>query len=106
MDPHRNSRSTSSPPATHSSAVAPITSKPTYTAYQSGGLFVQVMHLRLLSMFLSRERHAVGAPNQDDDDLLRDEDYIPPSPNLNSQPLPEGQITAGEHGSGRFCGCF
>ncbi|KAG2073614.1 hypothetical protein BDR04DRAFT_1116230 [Suillus decipiens] len=36
---------------------------------------------------------AAGAPS-DDDGLIRDEDYVPPSPN------------AGQHDSGRFCSCF
>ncbi|KAG2743107.1 YVTN repeat-like/Quino protein amine dehydrogenase [Suillus brevipes Sb2] len=45
-----------------------------------------------------------GAPS-DDDDLIRDEDYVspPPSPNLASRP---GIVNTGQHGSGRFCFCF
>ncbi|KAG2740511.1 WD40 repeat-like protein [Suillus brevipes Sb2] len=44
-----------------------------------------------------------GAPG-DDDDLIRDEDYVPPpSPSPNSHP---GIVNAGQHGSGRFCFCF
>ncbi|KIK41657.1 hypothetical protein CY34DRAFT_805817 [Suillus luteus UH-Slu-Lm8-n1] len=46
---------------------------------------------------------AAGAPG-DDDDLIRDEDYVPPpSPSPNSRP---GIANAGQHGSGRFCFCF
>ncbi|KAG2744519.1 WD40 repeat-like protein [Suillus brevipes Sb2] len=46
---------------------------------------------------------AAGAPG-DDDDLIRDEDYVPPpSPSPNSHP---GIANAGQHGSGRFCFCF
>ncbi|KAG1751500.1 uncharacterized protein EDB91DRAFT_1078270 [Suillus paluster] len=53
-------------------------------------------------------RHAAaGAPSHIDDDLIRDEDYVPPpSPNPNSQPPPTGGNSTGEHGSGRLCGCF
>ncbi|KAG2740513.1 YVTN repeat-like/Quino protein amine dehydrogenase [Suillus brevipes Sb2] len=45
-----------------------------------------------------------GAPS-DDDDLIRDEDYVspPPSPNPASRP---GIVNTGQHGSGRFCFCF
>ncbi|KAG1752472.1 uncharacterized protein EDB91DRAFT_1077859 [Suillus paluster] len=64
-----------------------------------------VIHLRLLSTFLSRGVNCAmprqGVPPTDDDDLIRDEDYVPPpSPYPNSQPLPAGKITAGEHGRG------
>ncbi|KIK45508.1 hypothetical protein CY34DRAFT_801589 [Suillus luteus UH-Slu-Lm8-n1] len=46
---------------------------------------------------------AAGAPGGDDD-LIRDEDYVPPpSPSPNSRP---GIFDAGQHGSGRFCFCF
>ncbi|KAG1721356.1 hypothetical protein EDD22DRAFT_974742 [Suillus occidentalis] len=46
---------------------------------------------------------AAGAPG-DDDDLIRDEEYVPPpSPSPNSRP---GIANAGQHGSGRFCFCF
>ncbi|KAG2742299.1 WD40 repeat-like protein [Suillus brevipes Sb2] len=47
---------------------------------------------------------AAGAPG-DDDDLIRDEDYVSPpsSPNPASRP---GIADAGQHGSGRFCFCF
>ncbi|KAG2746431.1 TolB, C-terminal domain-containing protein [Suillus brevipes Sb2] len=47
---------------------------------------------------------AAGAPG-DDDDLIRDEDYVspPPSPNPGSRP---GIVSTGQHGSGRFCFCF
>ncbi|KIK33849.1 hypothetical protein CY34DRAFT_18119 [Suillus luteus UH-Slu-Lm8-n1] len=43
---------------------------------------------------------AVGAPGNDDD-LIRDEDYVspPPSPNPGSRP---GIVNTGQHGSGRF----
>ncbi|KIK41534.1 hypothetical protein CY34DRAFT_13002 [Suillus luteus UH-Slu-Lm8-n1] len=45
-----------------------------------------------------------GAPG-DDDDLIRDEDYVspPPSPNPASRP---GIVNTGQHGSSRFCICF
>ncbi|KAG2747197.1 YVTN repeat-like/Quino protein amine dehydrogenase [Suillus brevipes Sb2] len=44
-----------------------------------------------------------GAPG-DDDDLIRDEEYVPPpSPSPNSHP---GIVNAGQHGSGRCCFCF
>jgi WD40 repeat protein len=46
-----------------------------------------------------------GAPGNDDDDLIRDEDYVspPPSPNPGSR---RGIVNAGQHDSGRFCFCF
>ncbi|KAG1752403.1 uncharacterized protein EDB91DRAFT_1333398 [Suillus paluster] len=45
-------------------------------------------------------RHAAaGAPSHIDDDLIRDEDYVPPSPTQNSQPLHTGGNNTGEHGS-------
>ncbi|KAG2754874.1 YVTN repeat-like/Quino protein amine dehydrogenase [Suillus brevipes Sb2] len=45
-----------------------------------------------------------GAPG-DDEDLIRDEDYVspPPSPNPGSRP---GIVNTGQHGSGRCCFCF
>ncbi|KAG1771194.1 hypothetical protein EDD22DRAFT_842787 [Suillus occidentalis] len=49
-------------------------------------------------------RIAAAGALGDDDDLIRDEDYVPPpSPNPNSSP---GIANAGQHGSGRFCFCF
>ncbi|KAG2349167.1 WD40 repeat-like protein [Suillus weaverae] len=47
---------------------------------------------------------AVRQRKDADDDLICDEDYVPPS--RDSQPLPTGQLTSGEHGSGRWCFCF
>ncbi|KAG2070939.1 YVTN repeat-like/Quino protein amine dehydrogenase [Suillus decipiens] len=47
---------------------------------------------------------AAGAPSNDDDDLIRDEDYVPPpSPNPRSR---SGSVNAGQHGRGRFCFCL
>lgn len=50
-----------------------------------------------------------GAPTFDED-LIRDEDYVPStsfSPHPTSQqPFTGMQITTGQHGSGRLCGCF
>ncbi|KIK41073.1 hypothetical protein CY34DRAFT_227797 [Suillus luteus UH-Slu-Lm8-n1] len=49
-------------------------------------------------------RIAAAGALGDDDDLIRDEDYVPPpSPSPNSRP---GIANAGQHGSGRFCFCF
>ncbi|KAG1752438.1 uncharacterized protein EDB91DRAFT_1243206 [Suillus paluster] len=49
-----------------------------YTAYSPGGLFVQAILRQLFFMFLSRGRHAAaGAPAQDDDDSIRDQDFVP-----------------------------
>ncbi|KAG1802350.1 uncharacterized protein BJ212DRAFT_1439180, partial [Suillus subaureus] len=59
-----------------------------------------------------KERNAAaGAPPKDDDDLIRDEDYVspPPSPTPGSQPRSAARpinVTFGEHGSGRSCFCF
>ncbi|KAG1771224.1 hypothetical protein EDD22DRAFT_1047431 [Suillus occidentalis] len=45
-------------------------------------------------------RNAAAGALGDDDDLIRDEDYVPPpSPSPNSRP---GIVNAGQHGSGRF----
>ncbi|KIK41652.1 hypothetical protein CY34DRAFT_805812 [Suillus luteus UH-Slu-Lm8-n1] len=49
-------------------------------------------------------RNAAADAPGDDDDLIRDEDYVPPpSPSIDSRP---GIANAGQHGSGRFCLCF
>ncbi|KAG2738839.1 WD40 repeat-like protein [Suillus brevipes Sb2] len=49
-------------------------------------------------------RNAAAGALGDDDDLIRDEDYVPPpSPSPHSHP---GIANAGQHGSGRFCFCF
>ncbi|KAG2741934.1 TolB, C-terminal domain-containing protein [Suillus brevipes Sb2] len=97
---------TSAPPTTHSSA---INNSPTLPS-------------RLLRMWPLQTNHAsptivdvplapgklrvaaAGAPG-DDDDLIRDEDYVspPPSPNPGSR---LGIANTGQHGSGRFCFCF
>ncbi|KAG0697287.1 hypothetical protein DFH29DRAFT_1003833 [Suillus ampliporus] len=53
-------------------------------------------------------RRCSGCPRQDDD-LIRDEDYVhspPPSPKPNSQSLPKGDVSTGEHGSGWLYGWF
>jgi len=102
-----------------------------YTTYQPGGPLVQVMHYRLLSMFpllrvnwyaqiillavfqislIYLQRYATAGAPTFDDDLIRDEDYAPstppsPHPNL-QQPSTGVQVTTGQHGSGRLCGCF
>ncbi|KAG1833216.1 hypothetical protein F4604DRAFT_1945607 [Suillus subluteus] len=51
-----------------------------------------------------------GAPAKDDDDLIRDEDYVPPpSPTLGSQPRSAARsinVTSGKHGGGCSCFCF
>ncbi|KAG2070937.1 YVTN repeat-like/Quino protein amine dehydrogenase [Suillus decipiens] len=47
---------------------------------------------------------AAGAPSNDDDSLIRDEDYVPPpSHNPGSR---SGSVNTGEHGKGRFCFCL
>ncbi|KAG1873743.1 hypothetical protein DFJ58DRAFT_759967 [Suillus subalutaceus] len=55
-------------------------------------------------------RYATAGAPTFDEDLIRDEDYVPstpPSPHPNSQRPSTGvQVTAGQHGSGRLCGCF
>ncbi|KAG1780681.1 hypothetical protein EV702DRAFT_1276490 [Suillus placidus] len=50
-------------------------------------------------------RYATAGAPGDDDDLIRDEDYVspPPSPNPGSRP---GIVNSGQHGSGRCCFCF
>ncbi|KAG2343559.1 hypothetical protein BDR05DRAFT_999836 [Suillus weaverae] len=52
-----------------------------------------------------------GAPVKDDDDLIRDEDYVSPPPSLTpglqspsaARPI---NVISGEHGSGCLCFCF
>ncbi|OAX30546.1 hypothetical protein K503DRAFT_807094 [Rhizopogon vinicolor AM-OR11-026] len=85
----------------------PPPSNPAYAAYHDP--FVQAMHCRQLSMFLSRRRYAAAGAPKGNDDCIRDEDFNsrPPSPNSNSQRASESaQINTGEHGSGRLCFCL
>ncbi|KAG1776069.1 hypothetical protein EV702DRAFT_1046457 [Suillus placidus] len=50
---------------------------------------------------------AAGAPgDHDDDDLIRDEDYVSPPPSPNPAGSRPGIVNTGQHGSGRFCFCF
>ncbi|KAG2073595.1 hypothetical protein BDR04DRAFT_292331 [Suillus decipiens] len=97
-----NSRSTPAPPTTRSSV---INTSPTLTGtsrlhrpstwwpFQTDHASPAVVDVPLAP---GKLRNATaGAPSNDDDSLIRDEDYVPrSSPN------------AGQHGSGRFCFCF
>jgi hypothetical protein len=50
-------------------------------------------------------RYATAGAPGNDDDLIRDEDYVSPPPSLNPGSR-RGIVNAGQHGSGRFCFCF
>ncbi|KAG1755352.1 hypothetical protein EDB19DRAFT_1901571 [Suillus lakei] len=105
---YKNRRPTSAPPTTLSSAPASqarphrlFTWWPIHATHSP--------HIVDTPLAWGKERYATaGAPPKDDDDIIRDEDVPspPPSPNPNSQPLATRQTNAGEHGSGRLCGCF
>ncbi|KAG1839363.1 hypothetical protein F4604DRAFT_1994211 [Suillus subluteus] len=53
---------------------------------------------------LGKLRYATAGAPGDEDDMIRNEDYVsPPSPNPASRP---GIVNTGQHGSGRVCFCF
>ncbi|KAG0703897.1 hypothetical protein DFH29DRAFT_874170 [Suillus ampliporus] len=89
--------------------VLPRPSKPAYTPYQPWW-HVRAGHIVDVPLAQGKERNAAAGAPTNDDDLIRDEDYIPstpPSPNPDSQQRPAGgQIDIGDHGTGRLCGCF
>ncbi|KAG1779582.1 hypothetical protein EV702DRAFT_1277067 [Suillus placidus] len=109
ITPDQNSRSTPAPLTTQSSAInTPATLKsslrrlstwwPLHTDHASPPI-VDV------PLAPGKLRYATAGAPGDDDDLIRDEDYVspPPSPNPGSRP---GIVNTGQHGSGRFCFCF
>ncbi|KAG2118201.1 WD40-repeat-containing domain protein [Suillus discolor] len=50
-----------------------------------------------------RLRYAAAGARGPEDDLIRDEDYVPPSPNAGSR---QGTVNSGQHGRSRFCFCL
>ncbi|KAG0703933.1 hypothetical protein DFH29DRAFT_1068387 [Suillus ampliporus] len=108
---NENSPSTRPPPATQSSADAPTAFK-SRVHHLSTWWPVRTRHVPLpivdVPLAWGKPRYAAaGAPTRNED-LIRDEDYVPPPP-----PNPDSQqqsaaahVTTGEHGSDRLCGCF
>lgn len=94
------------PPPSKSSTATPTTFKSRIRHLLVGLRIVNV------SLAQGKQRNAAaGAPAKDDNDLIRDEDYVspPPSPTPGSQPQSAARpinVTSGEHGSGRSCFCF
>ncbi|KAG1848678.1 hypothetical protein F4604DRAFT_1959635 [Suillus subluteus] len=116
MDPHENARPISAPTQPNLLLPLPPPSKHDYTTYQPGGPLVQVMHDCLLSTFLLLRANSMfdsvlsGLVNLFAAGTPSDDDYVPSaplSPHPNSQRAStEVKNTAGQHGSGRLCGCF
>lgn len=66
-------------------------------------IFLVIVQVALIYL----QRYAAADAPTFDEDLIRDEDYIPSTPHQNSQQPSTGvQVTSGQHGSGRLCGCF
>ncbi|KAG1783036.1 hypothetical protein EV702DRAFT_1040813 [Suillus placidus] len=113
MDPHKNARPTSTPHTTQSSATAPTTFKTwlhhpsTWWPARAGHALPPIVDVPLAP---GKLRIATAGAPTFDEDLIRDEDYVPStplSPHPNSQRPSTGvQVTTGQHGSGRLCGCF
>ncbi|KAG2060174.1 WD40 repeat-like protein [Suillus hirtellus] len=53
-----------------------------------------------------RLRYAAADAPTFDEDLIRDKDYILSTHQNSQQPSTGVQVTTGQHGSGRLCGCF
>ncbi|KAG2349164.1 WD40 repeat-like protein [Suillus weaverae] len=109
---HENSRSTPLPLATQPFA-APTTFKPrlysisTWWPARAGHASPPIVDVPLAP---GKLRYATAGAPSFDDDLIRDEDFVPSaplSPHPNSQRPSTGvQVITGQHGSGRLCGCF
>ncbi|KAG1752474.1 uncharacterized protein EDB91DRAFT_1243239 [Suillus paluster] len=110
LDPQESSRSTPPPLVIQSSATTSTTfmsllhNLSTWWPVRPGHPFVDV------PLAQGKERNAGAGAPKINEGWIRDEDYIPstpPSSNPDSQqPSAAAQITTGEHGSGRLCGCF
>jgi WD40 repeat protein len=111
MYPQENARSI--PLDTQSSATARTTFKArlhhlsTWWPARAGHALSPIVDVPLAP---GKLRYATAGAPTFDDDLIRDEDYAPstppsPHPNL-QQPSTGVQVTTGQHGSGRLCGCF
>ncbi|KAG1815672.1 uncharacterized protein BJ212DRAFT_1357895 [Suillus subaureus] len=112
MDPYENARPISTPHTTQSSATAPTTFKTrldrlsTWWPPRASHPLPPIVDVPLAP---GKLRYATAGAPTFDDDLIRDEDYVPPTPtpHPNSQrPSTVVQVTTGQHGSSRFCGCF
>ncbi|KAG1848495.1 hypothetical protein DFJ58DRAFT_914988 [Suillus subalutaceus] len=104
-----NCRPTPTPPTTQSSTIktsaTPASSLhqlSTWWPFQKDHTSPAIVDVPLAPAKL---RYATAGAPRDDDDLIRDEDYVspPPSPNPGSRAR---IVNAGQHGSGRFCLCF
>ncbi|KAG1868305.1 hypothetical protein DFJ58DRAFT_911452 [Suillus subalutaceus] len=109
IKPEENSQPIPAPPTTQSSVVnTPATLKSslhrmsTWRPFQTDHASLAIVDVPLAP---GKLRYATAGAPGDDDDLIRDEDYIspPPSPTPGSRP---GIANTGQHGSGRFCLCF
>ncbi|KAG1779561.1 hypothetical protein EV702DRAFT_1194942 [Suillus placidus] len=109
IKPDQNSRPTPAPPTTQSSAInTSLTLKSslhrlsTWWPFQTDHASPAIVDVPLAP---GKLRYATAGAPGDDDDLIRDEDYVspPPSPNPGSRPR---IVNSGQHGSGRFCFCF
>ncbi|KAG2073608.1 hypothetical protein BDR04DRAFT_293375 [Suillus decipiens] len=95
-----NSRSTPVPPTTQSTvtSTSPILTGISRLHRPSTWWPFQTHHVSLASVDVplapAKLRYAAAGAPSNDDGLIRDEDYVPPSCN------------AGQHGSDRFCFCF
>ncbi|KAG2073609.1 WD40 repeat-like protein [Suillus decipiens] len=96
-----NSRSTPAPLTAQSSIINTFPTIPsrfsrlsTWRPFQTDHTSPAVVHVPLAP---GKLRYATAGAPSNDDGLIRDEDYVPPSP---SSP------NAGQHGRGRFCFCF
>ncbi|KAG2350998.1 hypothetical protein BDR05DRAFT_955159 [Suillus weaverae] len=109
IKPDENSRSTPVPPTTQSPAIntsailkSSLHQLSTWWPFHTDPASPPIVDVPLAPAQL---RYATAGAPGDDDDLIRDEDYVspPPSPNPGSRP---GIVNVGQHGSGRFCFCF
>lgn len=109
IDSHENARSI--PLGAQSSATAPTTFKTrlhhilTWWPARVGRALPPIVDVPLAP---GRLRYAAADAPTFDEDLIRDEDYIPSTPphQKSQQPSTGVQVTTGQHGSGRLCGCF
>ncbi|KAG1814009.1 WD40-repeat-containing domain protein [Suillus subaureus] len=109
IQPNENSRPTPVPPTSQFSATNTSATLKSSLHRMSTWLTPQIDHASpaIVDVPLApgKLRYAtVGAPG-DDDDLIRDEDYVSPSPSLNPGSRAQ-MVNAGQHGNGRFCFCF
>ncbi|KAG1848498.1 hypothetical protein DFJ58DRAFT_842878 [Suillus subalutaceus] len=109
IKPDENSQPTPAPPTTQSSTIktsAPFTSSlhrlSTWWPFQNDHASPTIADVSLAP---GKLRYATAGAPGNDDDLIRDEDYVSPSSFPQSR-LSRTDCYAGQHGSGRFCFCF